>query len=240
MSRGFTLIELSVVLVIIGLLVAGIVSGASMVHQAKLKNIVSDVGKFQVAVNEFSMQYNALPGDFNGATRYWTSCVDDVPNTNTCNGDGNRKIEYANSASSPERLRAWQHLDLAGIIDGPYPGVDTVGGGQQSNVKDIGRNVPGSSVDGVGFDFYNTASLGNTLLLGKFRANNTLMNSAVTAQDAKSIDSKIDDGIRDTGKVSGAIGFDAGGPFCSDASTPSKYKVADDTVACIMYFQLMI
>ena len=115
-EKGFTLIELSIVIVIIGLIVAGVVGGQSIVNQAKLRSIVTDMNKIQVAVNAFKLEYDALPGGFNRATDYWGA-------GNTDNGDGNKIIRTtANGAGagSSEVGRVFQHLSLAEIMEGSF------------------------------------------------------------------------------------------------------------------------
>jgi prepilin-type N-terminal cleavage/methylation domain-containing protein len=61
---GFTLIELSIVIVIIGLIVAGVVAGQSLVKQSKLYSIITDVSRYKVSVNTFRLTYNAIPGGY--------------------------------------------------------------------------------------------------------------------------------------------------------------------------------
>ena len=137
-NTGFTLIELSIVIVIIGLIVAGVVGGQSIVKQAKLRGIVSDINKYNIAFNSFKLEYDAIPGDFNRATSYWGGAVQD--------GDGDKAID---SWPSDERLGFWEHLQEAGLISGSLSG-DNVAGAQ--NV--IGVNVPQSAFsDDAGFAF---------------------------------------------------------------------------------------
>lgn len=61
MRQGFTLLELSIVIVIIGLIVAGISAGQSLVRQASLRSVISDVDKFRTAKNSFKLAYDANP-----------------------------------------------------------------------------------------------------------------------------------------------------------------------------------
>ena len=97
---GFTLLELSIVLVIIGLLAGGILVGRDLIHAAELRSVVSDVDKFTAAANTFRLKYNCIPGDCTNATDYWGTdpggCPDtpgnSVPKTATCNGTGNGRL----------------------------------------------------------------------------------------------------------------------------------------------------
>jgi prepilin-type N-terminal cleavage/methylation domain-containing protein len=92
-ESGFTLVELSIVTVIIGLVVAGVVAGSSLTRQAQLRKAVTQVNQIKAAYNSYMLQYNALPGDHNQATNYWGTAGDctavDPSVTATCNGDGN-------------------------------------------------------------------------------------------------------------------------------------------------------
>ena len=62
-KRGFTLVELSIVIVIIGLIVAGVTAGQSLVRSAKLQSLVSKINEYSTAYNSFYLQYNSLPGE---------------------------------------------------------------------------------------------------------------------------------------------------------------------------------
>jgi prepilin-type N-terminal cleavage/methylation domain-containing protein len=71
-EAGFTLVEIAIVLVIIGLLLGGILKGQEMITQAKIKNVINDFNGISVAVTSYQDRYRALPGyDVNVTTR-WT------------------------------------------------------------------------------------------------------------------------------------------------------------------------
>ena len=70
-QKGFTLIELSIVIVIIGLIVAGVIGGQSLIQQSKLRSIITDVNKYKTAYNTFYLQFSSLPGDMSNASSYW-------------------------------------------------------------------------------------------------------------------------------------------------------------------------
>lgn len=89
-QSGFTLLELSIVIVIIGLIVAGISAGQSLIRQAGVRGVISDFDTLTTALNTFKLQYDALPGDMDNASDYWSTDCDPTP-TN-CDGNGNREI----------------------------------------------------------------------------------------------------------------------------------------------------
>jgi len=115
MKKAFSLVELAIVLVVIGLLSATIVGGQKLVEQMKTKKVISEVKTIQSALTTFNTMYDAFPGDMADATSYWTSGTD--------NGDGDKAIEVTADSSgtgSSETGRAFQHLSLAGLVDGSY------------------------------------------------------------------------------------------------------------------------
>ncbi|KKB96539.1 hypothetical protein SZ25_00353 [Candidatus Arcanobacter lacustris] len=82
---GFTLIELSIVMVIIGLIIGGILTGQALIHGAGVRATISQLKQYSTATNLFNMKYNAVPGDFNQATKY-------IVGYTGSNGDGNGLI----------------------------------------------------------------------------------------------------------------------------------------------------
>src|SRR3989449_5075772 len=72
-ETGFTLVEIAIVLVIIGLLLGGILKGQEMITQAKIKNAINDFNGITVAVTSYQDRYRALPGDDQNATARWTT-----------------------------------------------------------------------------------------------------------------------------------------------------------------------
>ena len=85
-KSAFSLIELSIVLIIIGLLIAGITGGASLIKSATLRAVMTEARNYNTAVNSFYVAYNAYPGDYtvNFASGVATGYI----------GDGDGKIEF--------------------------------------------------------------------------------------------------------------------------------------------------
>jgi prepilin-type N-terminal cleavage/methylation domain-containing protein len=113
---GFTLVEIAIVLVIIGLLLGGILKGQEMITQAKIKNIVADFSGISAAYYGYNDRYRALPGDDLGAAGRWTGAV---------SGDGNGQVggTYNVTGAAPagptgESRRFWDHLRRAGFVAG--------------------------------------------------------------------------------------------------------------------------
>ncbi len=107
-KRGFTLVELAIVLVIIGLILGAVLKGQEMIFNAKVKNLVNGFNGLMAAVYSYQDRYGYLPGDDPKASTRWTGATDG-------NGDG-----VWNTA---ERTNAWSHLRYSRLIAGD--GTDT-------------------------------------------------------------------------------------------------------------------
>ncbi len=109
-QAGFTLVEIAIVLVIIGLLLGGILKGQEMIVQAKIKNSISDFNGVLAAYNGYLDRYRALPGDDVQANRWTGGTL----------GNGNSIIQgtYESQTADAESRLFWLHLRLAGFIPG--------------------------------------------------------------------------------------------------------------------------
>jgi prepilin-type N-terminal cleavage/methylation domain-containing protein len=110
-QQGFTLVEIAIVLVIIGLLMTGVLKGQELVTQARAKNIANDLNSVAAAVYTYQDRYKALPGDDNGAQGRWGLSAGQ-------NGDRNGLLSTSNANGADETLLFWLHLRRAGVITG--------------------------------------------------------------------------------------------------------------------------
>lgn len=239
-EKGFSLVELSVVLIILGLLAAGITAGNSLVKGSKLRAVVAEVESFKAAVNAFKIQYDDLPGDITNAHDYWDDGADGVCGTAAqCNGNGDTKINSTGGGNARETWRAWQHLTLAALVPGNYTGVAGSGGNAHAV---IGQNVPASKIIGGGYTLLNINSYyginkGNLVELGAESTNNRTYESLLSPRDASSIDKKVDDGLPEYGNVGGVKGNSDSGDNCiMGTSGDLKYELTFESKGCRMFF----
>ncbi len=138
-EQAFSLVELSIVLVILGLLTGGILAGQSLIRAAELRAVTTEYQRNLTAIQTFRDKYFAIPGDMRNAQSFWgsaascpgtasTTAATGVP---TCNGDGNGQVGLNPTATSNEKFRFWQHLANAGLIEGSFNGV----GGTDDNAS---------------------------------------------------------------------------------------------------------
>jgi len=111
-QQGFTLIEIAIVLVIIGLLLGGVLKGQELITSARVRNLIANQDGVKAAYFGFLDRYRALPGDYSQATT-------NIPGCSGCqNGDNNGQILL--NGAVLESIAAWEHLSKAGFITGSY------------------------------------------------------------------------------------------------------------------------
>ncbi len=122
--QGFTLLELSIVLVIIGLIVGGILVGQDLIKSAELRATVGQVEKYSAAVNTFSIKFNGLPGDIAASQASAFGLFAETTLGGTAgHQDGNGLIEGNGSGGTVpggETVSFWRHLSDANLIDGSF------------------------------------------------------------------------------------------------------------------------
>ena len=185
-QKGFTLVEIAIVLVIIGLLLGGILKGQEMITQAKIKNVIADMSGVSAAMYGYQDRYRALPGDDKGAAR-WTG-------GDPGDGDGIISGAYLSTTATDEARNFWHHLRLAGFVAGtgadqPFNAVSGKMGVQTGNGPAAGANPTG-------------------VLAAPVAPTNpitTLIMCSANLPDkiAVSVDAQMDDGVGTTGSVRG-------------------------------------
>ncbi|CAB1369918.1 prepilin-type N-terminal cleavage/methylation domain-containing protein [Denitratisoma oestradiolicum] len=150
---GYTLIEIAIVLIIIGLLLGGVLKGQELITQAKIRNIINDLNGVTTAIQTYQDRYRALPGDDPAAAGRWQDSGGNTLTTVATNpGDGRFDGAYGdNTAGAPgaaqETLLFWQHLRLAGFIPGPASGP-----GSGNPPANAAGGLTGIQTRGMGFN----------------------------------------------------------------------------------------
>lgn len=246
--RGFSLVEIAIVMVVIGLLVGAVIAGQSMIRASELAAVPQEVAKFTSATQNFKTKYGALPGDMRNATEYWGTSPN-CPGTEaqssgdkrTCNGDGNGNVG-GDLSSQVERHRFWQHLSNAELIAGKFTGVRS---GNNDLMVTTGLNAPASKLTNAGYSLYFTDDgtgptyfkedfYPHTLQIGSY--NDSAIGSAgnvLSPKEAKNIDDKMDDGLPGLGKVRAK-----GDTACITSLAPAttRYKLTEKQETCKLQF----
>lgn len=262
-KSAFSLVELSIVLVILGLLVGGVLAGQSLIRAAQLRAVTAQVGQYAAASKTFRDKYFALPGDLPNATSFWpvnpSGCPAGGGTIGTCDGDGNGSIGYIAAASVTNRgceaSEVWKHLSFAGLITGSY---STQTAAFCYGPLGLGTTLPQSKVSDAYWEVINfpepltgsgsgswtqtffVGTRGNVLsLAGATSANYWLVSpSSIKAEEAWNIDTKLDDGKPSTGAVVVPRDDGVGGANCVDetATGGPAFELALSSSKCTLLF----
>ena len=199
-QSGFTLVEIAIVLVIIGLLLGGVLKGQELIENAKIKNLRNDYQGVAAAYYAYKDRYNATPGDDNGAAARWTTPATPAPAAATA---GNGSVDTVQTwtactpASAIESCLFWQHLRRAGLVSGETnssaDSINAYGG--------VTRILQSSGAA-------NSAAAGLNICMGN-----------LPAKAAEAVDRSFDDGNPATGAVRATLGANNITPIGATAAT---------------------
>jgi prepilin-type N-terminal cleavage/methylation domain-containing protein len=213
-QKGFNLVELALVLIIIGLLLGAILKGQALIDNAKLKRTQQDIAALSAAVTAYIDRYHTLPGDDNEACRRWgTSCsgqpiLRDVPDGNKdgiISGAWNTVTKGSASVTN-ESYILWIHLFKAGLVNSAHNPPNAFGG--LFGIEE-GAHVNNSENSG-------TVNIGMTQLL--------LCWDKVPGDMAEILDLKLDDGHGNSGQLRAFIGNAIGSDMSALAASYDPQK----------------
>jgi len=238
---GFTLTELAIVVIVIGLILGALLAADEIIEGAKRHSVIKEINKYTNAINTFYTQYNALPGDMSNAEKYWGQDTSGCPGLGdgegTCDGNGDGYIR----GYLTENVRAWQQLTLSEIVIERYTADSSLA---------YEKNVPEAS---IGDSFYKLGTAGDLstnsddgwttvnhpiyeqkgayLGLGGYSDSGGAAMAALKAEAAFTIDKKIDDGNASSGAMVVTRGTnDNGASFregCIDSASATSYRTAE-------------
>ncbi len=256
---AFSLIELSIVIIIIGLLIAGVTSGGHLIHQARLQKLLKNVDSLKTSVATFQGIHNyQLPGDADGINNFYTTSLID--------GNGDGEISW-----NKEGVNAWHHLAVSEIYPNSIAPIKSkidkltnnhsfstkLDNGKlsfiycNSSLSRISNNIATCNENTL--DDKSKITAGNYLLFGKIDniSRSTNKNGynhlpIIKAVDAFNIDQKLDDGSHNTGVIL-AIGTTGGtteepSDNCVTPATQSgkksDYAKSNKNKSCALLFKL--
>lgn len=253
--RAFSLVELSLVLVVVGLLIGGVLTGRTMIRASELRSIPAQQNAMLIAIRTFKEKYNYLPGDMPNATSYWglagganglsvgcrtTASTDQK----TCDGDGNGQIRAPLATDpGPEQIRIFQHLVNAGLFEGKFTGAYDAGG--SSSLNSPNGKVPNtgwaifSFNDQSGSAAFFDGVYGNTMYIGLYDPANPPDIGFLKPEEMWNIDTKVDDGKPGTGKL---VVYSAGGlnvctNTASSATLTADYLLTSTALGCLTFWR---
>jgi prepilin-type N-terminal cleavage/methylation domain-containing protein len=184
-QAGFTLVEIAIVLVIIGLLLGGVLKGQELINQAKIKNLANDLNGLTAAIYSYQDRYRVLPGEDEQAATRWSITQTVFRNGQYNAGDATTSSDFcAAVGNNNESTLFWQHLRGSGLIGGA--------------VTD--GNHPQNAVGGI-IGIQTNAGLPDSPDL----AGTVVCSSNLAAKIAESLDAQFDDGRGNSGTVRGYV-----------------------------------
>ena len=215
---GFTLVEMTIVVVIIGMVVGAVLVGRDMLDAAGARATVGQLGEYSVAVHTFRERYEGVPGDlqFAQASAFGLFAFTGVNAGDTGMGDGNGLVENVNPTDgSPiavgEPLALFRHLSETNLIDGSFgrsgnSAIVSATGLPTGMVTDVAQSLPrarlgrGNHIAAYAYEGKNVFEVNGVAAIAT-DGHYTAPTPQLTPNECERMDSKMDDGLPNTGHV---------------------------------------
>ena len=244
-ESGFTLVELAIVMIIIGLLIGGILKGQQLIANAEISSTVSEIEGIDSAISTFREAYAALPGDMGNVAARIPNCANACAQNGNANGTIGNSPGAAHATIANENGAAWAQLAAAEMIGG------VIATNATTVVTGATNSLPAATIGGAyQIGFLGTGALealagpnangGHYLVLdtsGAAASADAL--AGLTQAQAARLDRKLDDGAPNTGSVRAYGPTGAGAGFCaSTATNVGVYNEAFGQVNCGLYVRV--
>lgn len=230
-QSGFTLIEIAIVLVIIGLLLGGVLKGQELINSARVKNLATDFKNIPVFIYGYQDKFRALPGDDGAAATHVVGAT--VASTNGTVSNGVIEGLWGSTTQTDESYLFWQHIRLAGLA----PGSTTVGAADYLPVNATGGTIgiqSGTSCTAAGAPLASCVATFLTPI--KDSANNAIRGSYVICSSAilgkfvKQLDLQMDDGNTASGSM---MAMPVGSAAATSATATANIDDAASYTVCM-------
>ena len=233
-QQGFTLIEIAIVLVIIGLLLGGVLKGQELINTARVRALNNNVDGITAAWFSFQDRYRAFPGDYTQAT---INLPD--PAGVLADGDGDGLVGVNAGVDSPaERASVWTHLQAAGYITGNFDGANVAATAYNCVLASCPDNGFGAGMNlNYGALNQTQAALGAAAV----PAHELITGRGIPVEVLAELDRKVDDGNAGSGAMQlGAAGLGwvgAAVTACQSAGNANLYGLQTPSSNCAAVFR---
>lgn len=234
-QRGFTLVEIAIVLVIIGLLLGGVLKGQELINSAKAKSLVNDFRTISTAIYAYQDRFRFMPGDDPAAGQHVGGATASTPGSDA-RGNGRIGGAWNSGTATDEAFLVWQHLRMANLLTGTSDTSDT---SATSNYyprnADNGRiGITGAVPISVPSTSATSPSSASVPMTGAF----FICSDGISARLARQVDSTMDDGATNTGNVRAMAQVSGAGAASGTAIeiTPDLERTSSDLyTVCVAY-----